>query len=394
MLRNETSDARRRSRAGRWARLGAAALVGATMTIAMGGIAAADPTPAEHPTATGATVTTADGVNVRMTGGPISATQGAIVSTAIISIEYAGKTELAYCIDLAHPLLVGRPKYESTEWEESGVQNLPKIKWILLNSYPTVNAATIAAKAGAQGPANIEDKKLERLVYAGTQTAVWHFSDGVDLASRVDGENMKDTTAEEYGVIESVYNYLTDDANNKPSDTADPAPKLTITPATSSGAVGDKVGPFTVTSGGGTTTLTATGGKIVDKNGNAVTTLASGGQFWLTSETAGTVTVKATGSGEIPIGRVFVCQSCQDEKNGRPFGNQTMGAERQFQKIILAGVVGAKLEAGAKATFEAGGSLPVTGASITAAVATGLVLLAGGGLVLMTIRRRRVRFTA
>ena len=38
------------------------------------------------------------------------------------------------------------------------------------------------------------------------------------------------------------------------------------------------------------------------------------------------------------------------------------------------------------------GGLPVTGASITGAVVAGLLMLTAGGLLLSSIRRRRIRF--
>jgi LPXTG-motif cell wall-anchored protein len=95
----------------------------------------------------------------------------------------------------------------------------------------------------------------------------------------------------------------------------------------------------------------------------------------------GTVKINATGSGEVPTGRVFVAQTTPN----------------QFQKLILAGVAGLPLTAAVTATFTtpAGPTLPVTGASVTGTVVTGLVLLlVGGAVALLAIRRRRVRFTA
>ncbi|MBT8224709.1 MAG: Cys-Gln thioester bond-forming surface protein [Dactylosporangium sp.] len=369
MLRNDTGPAPHRSRAARWARLGGAALIGASLALAAGGLAAAEKaTTADDQTAT---VSGSAGKQIWLTDADDKVSPA---SAAPLSITYQDTTETAYCIDLQHPVDKKKDAYASTTWDDSGVNNLSKIKWVLLHSYPTVTAQTVAKAAGVTEPSGVSDQALKQLVYAGTQAAIWHFSDGVTLAPE------KSVSPEdEYDVIRGVYTYLVGQADSAPS-ASNPAPTLTITPSTASGAVGSKVGPYTVVSGGGDTTLKATGGTIVDQHGKAVTTLSNGGQFWVTSDDAGTVTVNASGSGEVPIGRVFVHTTKPDDK----------------QKIILAGAAGMPLAATATATFsnEDQPTLPVTGKSVTAVVTTGLVLLLGGSLTLMVIRRRRVRFTA
>jgi hypothetical protein len=125
--------------------------------------------------------------------------------------------------------------------------------------------------------------------------------------------------------------------------------------------------------------LTATGGKIVDSGGGPVNSLPNGGKFWVTSETAGNVTIDATGSGQVPTGRVFTA----------------LDGPNTHQKLILAAVAGAPLSAKASATVTAKPpGLPVTGASLTGAVVAGLMPTLGGVLLVTTIRRRRIRFTA
>ena len=351
------------SRAGRWVRLGGAALIGATMALTMSGVALAEDDK------TAATVNAEGGVSVWLEG------SSSPVSTAMLSITYDGTTELAYCIDLTHGVVTGQPQYVAEDWDSSGVDNLSNIKWILTNSYPTATAADVAAAATATVPTGTATERLEQLVYAGTQTAIWHNSDGAVLAAY---QNSNSVTSAEYAVIQKVYEYLVGQAAKAPTE-SDPEPTLVLSPSTATATVGEKAGPYTVTSGGGDTTLTVTGGTIVDKNGNELTTLQDGDEFWVTTDAAGTVTIEATGSGSVPIGRVFVYGPAADN----------------HQKIILAGAVGTDLKASATATFsEAGPSLPVTGSSTIIAVATGLVLLAGGAVVLMTIRRRKIRFTA
>ena len=65
------------------------------------------------------------------------------------------------------------------------------------------------------------------------------------------------------------------------------------------------------------------------------------------------------------------------------------------QRLILAGTLGGPLSATANATMTPKTpQLPVTGASVTGALGGGLVLLVGGALGVMAVRRRRIRFTA
>ena len=358
---NETSSRAPESRGPRWARYGAAALVGAVATLAFSGMAVADP----------GDVTGGDQVHVLITSGD----ETKMVTAAELAITtVAGKKTPAFCIDINNPTS-DKGGYTETDWNTSKVQNLDKIKWILTHSYPTATASTVAQAAGADITGITAGKDLNVLGYGATQAAIWHFSDSVTLAAYQDDKGLPART--KYAVITKIYDYLTGKADK--ASESEPQPTLKITPANATATAGAKAGPYTVVSGGGDTTLTATGGSIVDKNGAAVTTLTNGGQFWVTSPNAGTVTIKATGSGQIPIGRVFVVGS----------------APNKFQKLILAGVAGTALNASATATFStAGASLPVTGSSVTLMVATGLVLLVGGAFAMMTMRRRRIRFTA
>ena len=63
--------------------------------------------------------------------------------------------------------------------------------------------------------------------------------------------------------------------------------------------------------------------------------------------------------------------------------------------LILAGVAGTELEAEATVTVTpAVPTLPVTGMKLTAAIAAGLLFVGGGALLLVTIRKRRIQFTA
>src|SRR6266536_1235342 len=298
-----------RTSAGRWARLGAAVVVGGVLSLVAAGAAVA-----AEPTVTGVAGIAKDGEGTEISY-PLFDESGRQHNAALITLTIGGKAVEAYCIDLKHPLK--RDTYQETAWKAATVANLDKVQWLLVHSVPNVAAEDVlAAHAGSE---------------------------------------------------------------------SEPAATLSITPATATGEIGAKLGPYTVKSSA-PATVTATGGKIVDANGAELTgPIANGGQFWLTSDTAGKVTVDASAVGKVPTGRVFTYASKPND----------------FQKIILAGVATTKLTAQATGSFTpkapaapAVPTLPVTGSSAVGAAIAGVLLLAGGGLLVMVIRRRRVKFTA
>lgn len=299
-----------------------------------------------------------------------------------LGIKVAGGTEpvLAYCIDFARNIT--HTAYVESAWSKNGnssptAEELGRVKWVLTHAYPTVGADALLAATKGTKPAGISAELLNKLVYAGTQSAIWTITDQDLFALRDNNEGFNTgNTPEQYAVIVAISDYLVKASSNAG---ADPEPKLEINPATLSGEAGKKIGPFTVVSGGGTAALTAVGGKLVDEQGKDVTSLPNGGKFWVVADVAGTVTIDAKGSGSVPIGRMFV--TAQDP-------NKT-------QKLILAGVAGTKLEATATVTVTPPvPHLPVTGVKLTGAITAGVLLVAGGAALLLVVRRRRVRFTA
>ena len=311
-------------------------------------------------------------------GYPLVDDKGHTIDAGVITLTIGRKTAEAYCVDIKHPLKEA-DTYQETAWKTAAsgdltVDALAKVQWILLHSTPQVAAEDVLKAANITAPPRIDHKGLDLLVYAATQAAIWHNSDGFVLG---------DHAGATYAVVHGVYDYLVGQARSE----SEPGPTLRIAPQTATGAVGSKVGPYTVTSSG-PATLKATGGKIVDQHGAEITgPLADGTKFWLTSAAAGKVTVDATGTGTVPTGRVFTDVKKADK----------------YQKIILAGSAPAQATAQAVGTFgtaapgpsaSSAPTLPITGASVTGAVVMAGVLLAvGTGLVLM-IRRRRVKFTA
>jgi TQXA domain-containing protein len=372
---------------GRWGRLSAAVVLGGLMSFTAAGMAAAaddtKTTPVKGVASSG-----------RNTNYPLFDGEGNSHGVRLITLTIGDEPVRAYCIDLHHDLNNGGD-YQETKWKASTVTGLAKVQWILGHSVPNVPAAKVLEAAGATRPAGMkDDDELENLVYSATQGAIWHFSDGLEVADR-DKPN--------YDVLKKVYEYF----KTKAGTDKEPAPTLSIAPATATGEIGAKLGPFTVTSSFESAKLAASGGKLVDAAGAPVTgSVSDGTKFWLTSDKAGKVTVDATARGTVPSGRVFTAVQKPNE----------------YQKVILAGTAKTKLVAHAVGTFTpkgakppieqppanqppgaqppggqppaAGPSLPVTGPAAVGAAVGGVALLGAGGALVMTLRRRRVKFTA
>jgi LPXTG-motif cell wall-anchored protein len=344
----------------------------------------------------GSAAAAADPVTGTVTAGNLStkvanekATSGektTIVTPLTLTTNTGGKKSKTpvYCVAFTADL--GNGTYTEGPAEGSGVKNYDDISWVLNHSYPAVDADVVLSKVGATVPSSTggyeQFDSAEFLVYVGTQAAVWELSNPGKFKLGHTYSSTLNVNEAQYNVILKVHDYLADLADSTPH------PKLTITPDTATGTVGTNVGPFTVHSGKAEVTLTVTGGKIVDKDGNEVTTLKSNGQFWVTSDTVGTAKVHGSATFEVPAGHLYF--TTVDGKKG--------------QTVIAPGKGTKTSEADVTATFTAvppspspsptSPGLPVTGANVTgAAVGGAVLLLAGIGLVLV-LRRRRVKFTA
>ncbi|GAA2595792.1 hypothetical protein GCM10010399_27980 [Dactylosporangium fulvum] len=368
----------------RWAGAAGAVIVGGALALGGAGVAAAETaTPA-----TGSQVfldtpaTSAKIINAKQTDAQHPNGTEALARRIGLKVAGSDATVLAYCIDYKHD--IKDPNYVEGTWapNKNGTptpEELSQVQWVLTHSYPVLSVDAVIAAAKATKPAGTDDALLTKLVYAGTQSAIWTITDGDVYQLRPDNEGFNtvpNAAPDQYGLIVAINDYLVK-ASKTPAE--EPQPKLVINPATLSGEAGKKIGPFTVESGGGTATLTAVGGELVDADGKPVTKLSNGGKFYVVAEAAGEVTVNAKGSGSVPIGRVFVTKADPDK----------------HQKLILAGVAGTELEASAKVTVTPPvPHLPVTGAKVTGAITAGVLLVAGGVALLLVVRRRRVKFTA
>ncbi|MEU6119485.1 Cys-Gln thioester bond-forming surface protein [Streptomyces sp. NPDC047117] len=234
-----------------------------------------------------------------------------------------------YCIDIHNPTQ-NQAKYQEVPWSQSSLHNnsdAGKIRWILQNSYPQVNdLAALAQKAGA-------GTLTEKTAAAGTQVAIWRFSDHAD----VDAVNP---------AAEKLADYLEKSAQNL----AEPTASLTLDPPAVSGKSGSRIGPVTVHTNAQSAAVTPaadapSGVKVVDKSGKPVTSAPNGSQLFFdvpagTEDGSTSLTVQA--ATKVPVGRAFT----------------GVGQHAKSQTQILAGSSESTVSAVATASWAKQGAVP------------------------------------
>ncbi|WP_320782749.1 TQXA domain-containing protein [Streptomyces sp. CRN 30] len=249
-----------------------------------------------------------------------------------MSVEGGGMLQ-TYCVDLLNPTQKDA-KYHETAWSGTSLgvnEDAGRVRWILQNSYPQVNdLAALAEKAGIRSGLTEEDAA------AGTQVAIWRYSDQADVEA-LDPQ------------AERLADYLEKNARS----VAEPKASLTVDRPAVSGRPGEPLGPVTVHTNAGSAVVTppadsATSGvRIVDEEGTPVTTVADGGQVWFDvpeDAAAGTATLSVHASTTVPVGRAFASDS-------------------RSQTQILAGSSESTVTATATANWAKGGAIPALSAA-------------------------------
>ncbi|MEU8136268.1 thioester domain-containing protein [Streptodolium elevatio] len=251
-----------------------------------------------------------------------------------------GETLKVYCVDIETGTEGGN-KYAEGEWGTTwpsgadAAERRAKIKWILLNSFPTVSVDTLKTKVGIEG---LDAQEAA----AATQAAIWHFSDKIDLNDAGKGD------------VTKLYDHLVKSATA--TDNNEPKISLELTPEEQSGspAATPGVGPFTVKTNAEGKVIEAdlkagapAGTTLVGKDGKAVTKVGNGDELYVKpaagSET-GEATVEVSGKSKLDAGRIF---------NGTK-----KGTSQASQKLILAEHQTVTAKADAKAKWAAKGALP------------------------------------
>lgn len=359
----------RSRRSARWARAATTAFVAGTLVLAGASSASADNDTADVRATphTGETVA-------------IWPAQGKPIGVSRISLDFKSTKALAYCIDIRTGLKRGE-EYVERSWDDGANPHskLDKIQWILTHSVPNVKATEVLKKVNANVSLATKTLNADQIVYAGTQAAVWHFSDEFKLGPYKAGKGVP--SKESYAAITRVYEYLTGKAN---TGAKEPGPALSVSPMKAEAAPGAKAGPFTVKTTAAEVTITLKEGvKAVDAAGNTIKTAKNGDKFYVIADAEGQASVTLSGAGKVPTGRVFVY--AKDPKKG--------------QRIILAGEAEKQVKIDLSVVFkpgapeapgEGGDQLPVTGASLPWIIGAAMVLLAAGATLLVVARRRRL----
>ncbi|MFF8974141.1 TQXA domain-containing protein [Streptomyces sp. NPDC014995] len=254
-----------------------------------------------------------------------------------MSVE-GGGTLQTYCVDLYNPTQKDA-QYHETPWSGTSLgvnREAGRIRWILQNSYPQVNdLASLAKKAGVDGGLTEQDAA------AGTQVAIWRYSDGADVDA-VDPQ------------AEQLADYLQKAAR----DVAEPEASLTLDGSAVSGRPGELLGPVTVRTNASAVTVAPpldaaiSGVRIVGKDGKDVTSATDGSQLFFdvpADAAAGSAQLTVQASTTVPVGRAFTSES-------------------RSQTQILAGSSESTVSATATATWAEKGALPALSAAKNCAV--------------------------
>jgi len=240
-----------------------------------------------------------------------------------------GGTLQTYCIDIHNPTQQ-QAKYQEVPWSASSLHNngdAGKIRWILQNSYPQVNdLAALATKAGA-------GNLTEKTAAAGTQVAIWRFSDH----AKVDAVDP---------AAEKLADYLEKSAQN----VGEPKASLTLDPPAVSGKSGSKLGPVTVHTNADSVTISPAAGvpagaKVVGKDGKPVTSATDGTQLFFdvpAGAADGSSSLTAQAATKVPVGRAFT----------------GIGEHAKSQTQILAGSSESTVSAAASVSWKKQGAIP------------------------------------
>ncbi|MDS1272011.1 thioester domain-containing protein [Lipingzhangella sp. LS1_29] len=229
---------------------------------------------------------------------------GNTYGTSLFTLELEDGSKLStYCIDADTDIRTSA-QYVEGDWADypgKGEFAKPgKVHWILQNSHPNVELDELAAESGV-------DDLNERDAIAGTQAAIWYYSNDTALDTD-DRRNSDEVTA--------VYEYLVEDADELESG-GEPNASLSFDPKEASGHAGEIIGEFTVDTNAEEISPQLDGPEgveIVDLDGNAVDSLADGDTFGLNvpeDAEPGEATVSAQTSAEARTGRLF--QGIEDQ---------------------------------------------------------------------------------
>ncbi|MFC3995165.1 Cys-Gln thioester bond-forming surface protein [Nocardiopsis sediminis] len=353
----------------------------------------------------------ADGARGSYTGNALDGitvkTDQGNVGTTLFNLTLEDGTVLqTYCIDFETSIR-NNADYQEDDWAnypgQGDFSEPAKVHWILQNSFPALSVAELAEASGVEG-------LNDRQALAGTQAAIWHFSNGIELAEGNDGN------------VAALYEYLTTNAEDLPQ-TSEPDASLRITPGSAEGTAGSTIGEFTVETSAESVPLNLDapeGVELVDlESGEPIDAASNGTTFGFEvpeGTEPGEASVSASVSTDVHAGRLFQGIEGQDP-------TQTLITAESGEAEVGSGATVTWTEGEAPAPSpspseeapspeptpseeapspspspstpdeqtppSSGGDLPLTGAAIGGLVAAGLAALGAGGAAMYFSRKRK-----
>ncbi|GAA3371715.1 TQXA domain-containing protein [Streptomyces sannanensis] len=210
-----------------------------------------------------------------------------------------GGTLQTYSVDMDNPART-EARYQETPWRGTSLAANPdagKIRWILQNSYPQVNDLDVLAKK-----AGLTGQLTNGTAAAGTQVAIWRYSDHVRVEA-----------------VDPQAERLADWLEKKAKKLAEPRASLALDPSVVSGRPGRRIGPVTVRTSADRVTVTpsddpsVTGVRIVDQAGAEITgDVKDGSRLYFdvpADALDGTAALTVQATTPVPVGRALSGES-------------------------------------------------------------------------------------
>jgi TQXA domain-containing protein/LPXTG-motif cell wall-anchored protein len=276
---------------------------------------------------------------------------GGIAYTGLIGLGIEDKdgeevVARTYCVELPQPV-AGDAGMVEVPWDqhprpESGFhQNRDKVNWILAHSYPLLKIDAL------RDAVDIEDLSQKEAI-AGTQAAIWHYSDNaeLDLSKPLRGDEDGDGDD-----VVKLYEYLTSAAN---VGLGEATPSLEVKPLSQEGAAGDLIGPFTITTTAGEISIAGempVGVLLTDAAGEPLKAV-EGGKFTVADTSAKTVDVFVKVPADATAGEAtFSVHADSRVDAGRLFIRSD--ESKKTQSLIVASPVDVELDVAAAAKWKA-----------------------------------------
>jgi TQXA domain-containing protein len=328
------------------------------------------------------------------------------LSTQLIGLTLDDGTKLGtYCVEIDTGLDRAQPLVEK-DWSDYPDQRSPfnenkeMINWILHNGFPEKNTTELGQVLTSRGTALNDGALSVQEAVAGTQAAIWHFSDRTDLnqTDPVPGD------ARSGADVLALYEFLIGPDNVGLRD--EPTAALQIDPKSKSGTAGERIGPFTVKTTGTISKLSTAlppGVRITDADGKQVKAaqIKNDSQLFFDVPAEmedGGAAFRLTAAANVDTGRLFVGQ---DYLEGKPTQSLivaqsdkttlTAKAEATWQEVDAAQGSPPIAQGSNGVDEDVDGNLAETGASILVPSVIGGVLILGGLGALIYLRRTRGR---